>query len=201
MALTVAVPTMVVFRSSANVQVAAFHRAQEFHHSSFISGRTVRCAGMIVIQQGIVTALNNNSGHYKPRKEHVLNFVRLLRGNGVLSEKAAVEVHLGNQNALFSATRSQFWHASRSLDWSSRPALAAWMRQLMSSSPTKANPLAAPKPAAVPATGASAASNSCGKDLSSRDRANLPQTLCSQLWKLLGTCGSRTAISSRMVGS
>ena len=72
-------------------------RAQEFHHSSFVSGRTVRCAGMIVIEQGIVTALNNNSGHYKPRKEHVLNFVRLLRGNGVISDKAAVEVHLGNK--------------------------------------------------------------------------------------------------------
>lgn len=47
----------------------ANHMAQQFHHSSFVSGNTVRCAGMIVIENGIVTAISNNSGHYKPRKE------------------------------------------------------------------------------------------------------------------------------------
>jgi hypothetical protein len=75
----------------------ANHAAQEFHHSSFVSGDKVRCAGMIVVEHGKVTAISNNSGHYKPRKEQVRNFVWLLQGAGALDANAALEVHLGDK--------------------------------------------------------------------------------------------------------
>ena len=75
----------------------ANHMAQEFHHSSFVSGTRVRCGGMLVVENGVVTALSNNSGHYKPRKEHVRNFVWLLQGAGAISSTAALEVHMGNK--------------------------------------------------------------------------------------------------------
>jgi hypothetical protein len=73
----------------------AQHMGQQFHHSSFVSGRAVRCAGMICIENGEVTALSNNSGHYKPRKEHVRNFVNFLRPIGPLADHRAVCVHVG----------------------------------------------------------------------------------------------------------
>ena len=73
----------------------ANHLEQEFHHSSFVSGRNVRCAGMIVFENGKVTAISNNSGHYKPRKEHVRNFVLYLKDRWLIDANAAVEVHMG----------------------------------------------------------------------------------------------------------
>jgi hypothetical protein len=76
----------------------ANHSAQEFHHSSFVSGQRVRCAGMLVVENGKVTGLSNNSGHYKPRKEHVRNLVLFLQGSNALDSNAAIEVHLGNKN-------------------------------------------------------------------------------------------------------
>ncbi len=75
----------------------ANHMAQEFHHSSFVSGTRVRCGRMIVVENGVVTALSNNSGHYKPRKEHVRHFVWMLQGAGALASDAALEIHMGNK--------------------------------------------------------------------------------------------------------
>lgn len=37
-----------------------------FHHSSFLAGERVRCAGMIKVHNGKVTLVSNDSGHYKP---------------------------------------------------------------------------------------------------------------------------------------
>jgi hypothetical protein len=73
----------------------AQHMGQQFHHSSFVSGRAVRCAGMICIENGQVTALSNNSGHYKPRKEHVRNFVNFLQLVGALANDRTLRVHVG----------------------------------------------------------------------------------------------------------
>jgi hypothetical protein len=73
----------------------AQHMGQQFHHSSFVSGGAVRCAGMISIENGQVTALSNNSGHYKPRKDHVRNFVIFLQQVGALANGCVLRVHVG----------------------------------------------------------------------------------------------------------
>ncbi len=39
---------------------------QEFHHSSFLAGQPVACAGEMVIYQGKLLLINNQSGHYRP---------------------------------------------------------------------------------------------------------------------------------------
>ncbi len=72
------------------------HRGHVFHHSSFVSGRRVRCAGMIKMAGGRVTALNNNSGHYKPRKPQLKHLVQWLNTAGAFANTATVECFLGN---------------------------------------------------------------------------------------------------------
>jgi hypothetical protein len=73
----------------------AEHGDSVFHHSSFVSGQRVRCAGMIKIDNGQVTAISNNSGHYKPRIPQMVNMIRFLRGANAISSTARVEVHTG----------------------------------------------------------------------------------------------------------
>lgn len=73
----------------------ANHAEQRFHHSSFVSGQAVKCAGMIVIENGIVTALSNNSGHYKPRKQHLFNFVLKLTQTQTISPNCQIQAMLG----------------------------------------------------------------------------------------------------------
>ncbi len=51
----------------------------EFHHSSFLSGRPVFCAGEIELKQGKITYIDNLSGHYKPTTQHLLDCVQLLK--------------------------------------------------------------------------------------------------------------------------
>ncbi len=74
----------------------AQHGEHIFHHSSFVSGRRVRCAGMIKIDQGRVAAISNNSGHYRPSQHHLLNLVRFLQGAGAFKSDAVVKCQAGS---------------------------------------------------------------------------------------------------------
>lgn len=58
-----------------------------FFHSSFFSGRPVASAGHIIIKDGLVTQIDNSSGHYKPTAEHLINAVENLRLQGVINTK------------------------------------------------------------------------------------------------------------------
>jgi hypothetical protein len=57
------------------------HSESSFHHSTFVSGRAVRCAGMIKVKGGMVTFLSNNSGHYKPGYANLKSFAEYLWSN------------------------------------------------------------------------------------------------------------------------
>lgn len=48
------------------------------HHSSFIQGKPVMCAGTLRVSQGQITEITVLSGHYKPRREELLNFLNHL---------------------------------------------------------------------------------------------------------------------------
>ncbi|MDB6090368.1 MAG: protein IQM3-like [Gammaproteobacteria bacterium] len=88
----------------------AEHRGGVFHHSSFLSGQRVRCAGMIRIDNGRVSAISNNSGHYKPRKQQMVNMLRFLAGAGAFTPGAQVEVFLGAHQT-FNGTPAAFLSA------------------------------------------------------------------------------------------
>jgi hypothetical protein len=67
------------------------HAAGKLPHTSFVSGKHVRCAGMIRISMGRVEMVSNNSGHYRPNNElHLKPFVRYLHSNGLFTSNAVV---------------------------------------------------------------------------------------------------------------
>lgn len=47
----------------------------EFYHSSFLSGKPGLCFGMIKVDNGEITYIDNRSGHYKPTKKNLINAV------------------------------------------------------------------------------------------------------------------------------
>ncbi|TWT58100.1 hypothetical protein KOR42_14710 [Thalassoglobus neptunius] len=57
--------------------------AQRFNHSSFNAGKDVICAGVMIVDNGRLKYIDNNSGHYKPDKIQVINALRFLRECGV----------------------------------------------------------------------------------------------------------------------
>jgi hypothetical protein len=69
---------------------AGEHIGGQFHHSSFLSGRKVRCAGMINVSSGKVKLVDNDSGHYKPQTRHLRNFAQFLDRQNVFLANARV---------------------------------------------------------------------------------------------------------------
>jgi hypothetical protein len=53
------------------------------YHSSYLGGGEVLCAGEIKLENGRVTEINNDSGHYKPPVRNVVMAVEMLALHGV----------------------------------------------------------------------------------------------------------------------
>jgi len=94
---------------------AASHRTGKLHHSSFLGGDAVRCAGMIGVKNGKVTWIDNDSGHYRPGTHHLHNLVSYLNKYQVFAPKAIVNDMAENK----SASVREF--LSRSIDGSTWP--------------------------------------------------------------------------------
>lgn len=56
---------------------------KKFHHSSFMSGQPVMLAGTMRVNNGKLLYISNNSGHYAPKLDDLLNGVKELRGCGL----------------------------------------------------------------------------------------------------------------------
>lgn len=67
------------------------HIGGQFHYSSLVSGKKVRCAGMIRATNGKITRVDNDSGHYKPGTRHLRNFVQFLDMQNVFTSNATIE--------------------------------------------------------------------------------------------------------------
>jgi len=59
------------------------HKEGKFHHSSFLGGASVACAGEIEVHDGIVKVITNKSGHYLPERSHLAQAVTSLQLHGV----------------------------------------------------------------------------------------------------------------------
>ena len=71
--------------------LAGIHQESNVHHSSFMAGKSVRCAGMIAVNDaGKVTFVSSNSGHYRPTKAQLTGFVEWLKERGVMADDALV---------------------------------------------------------------------------------------------------------------
>lgn len=56
----------------------------KFHHSSFFGGGPVSAAGDVRIENGVMTAISRNSGHYRPTSAQLNQAVSHLKHQGVL---------------------------------------------------------------------------------------------------------------------
>jgi hypothetical protein len=62
---------------------AGSHVLGEFHHSSFLSGTSVRCGGEIRANNGKFEFLSAKSGHYMPSLEHLAWSIEILLKQGM----------------------------------------------------------------------------------------------------------------------
>ena len=67
------------------------------HHSSFLSGRPVACAGTIQVNQGVIKSLTNESGHYLPQKNHLTQVVNMLKGHGIHLEDDVIKHYTSDE--------------------------------------------------------------------------------------------------------
>lgn len=98
------------------------HQAGKFHHSSLSAGHSVRCAGMWVVNNGVITHISNSSGHYRPSSLSFYLLIKFLESKQVLHENTKVAdlrkpIELVNPNQPFGPTKSPYISLSDYLNW------------------------------------------------------------------------------------
>ena len=74
--------------------------AAGLHHSSFVRGKEVICAGQIVCSQGKLLMIDNASGHYKPTAANLQEAVNVLTRQGFDFSSGEIEVDIIEPNPL-----------------------------------------------------------------------------------------------------
>jgi len=59
----------------SNAQV---HGTHQYNHSSLNAGNDVLCAGTVVITNGVIMQIDNQSGHYRPTRRNLHTAVQVL---------------------------------------------------------------------------------------------------------------------------
>ena len=77
---------------------------QGFHHSSFLSGGTVSCAGEIKCKNGVLELISNVSGHYRPPEEYLQQVFMEFNDLGYDFSKA-VDMELATHGAFASTIK------------------------------------------------------------------------------------------------
>lgn len=82
-----------------------------FHHTSFLLGAPVKCAGFITLRDNRVVAVKGHSGHYKPDMYHMLKMYDFLahpnRMNQDGADKVKITVFSKNKNSTSSSKKSK----------------------------------------------------------------------------------------------
>jgi hypothetical protein len=61
------------------------------HHSSLLAGEPVLCAGELIVFQGRLALINNQSGHYRPPPKALQRAVKTLTEAGLDLSKVTVK--------------------------------------------------------------------------------------------------------------
>jgi len=70
------------------------HGIEGFIHASAKQGKKIRCSGMLVAWNGIVTHITNHSGHYAPNAQSMYNFASWLNAKECVAfQDAVVDIH------------------------------------------------------------------------------------------------------------
>jgi hypothetical protein len=74
-----------------------------YHHSSLLAGKEVAGAGLVTIENGNLTAINNQSGHYLPSARHFSQVVHWMMDRGVEFDGVTVKPKLNtDEDVVFS---------------------------------------------------------------------------------------------------
>lgn len=73
----------------------------ETTHSEFFSGGRIRGAGLMVVQEGRVLAIDNRSGHYMPNWENLYQTLQLLSGMDVLVHRSVIGLAVTAESTMF----------------------------------------------------------------------------------------------------
>lgn len=74
--------------------VGSHNKRGTFHHSSFLSGEAVLAAGEIKTdEEGTITEITLRSNHYKPKEEHLIEFLRFLNSHKIDLTKAVYAIY------------------------------------------------------------------------------------------------------------
>src|SRR5262245_28087078 len=57
-----------VMDSNGTFYASNHHMVGDFHHSSFLAGAAVAAAGELEVENGVLKAISNRSGHYRPHR-------------------------------------------------------------------------------------------------------------------------------------
>ena len=74
-----------------NLLILKTHERYKLQHSSLVAGEDVLIAGTIQVENGVITGLNNDSGHYHSDPKMLQNFVDLLRSKKVKVQQNQVQ--------------------------------------------------------------------------------------------------------------
>jgi hypothetical protein len=72
-----------VMDSQGNIYLSTQQEVGTFHHSSFLAGQPVSAAGEIIVEDGRVLIVTNQSGHYMPAPESLQLFLDQLAAQGM----------------------------------------------------------------------------------------------------------------------
>ncbi|HEY4358736.1 MAG TPA: hypothetical protein VGN16_23515 [Acidobacteriaceae bacterium] len=74
------------------------HIPSRLHHSSFLSGGPVKCAGELMVTDGVLVGISDRSGHYRPDSAHIITLLRTLKFIcKVPLEKVKLEIYKRDQ--------------------------------------------------------------------------------------------------------
>ncbi|HHF7368498.1 TPA: hypothetical protein ACPSKY_003659 [Legionella bozemanae] len=98
------------------------HQAGKFHHSSLSAGKSVRCAGMWVVNNGIITHISNSSGHYRPSSLSFYLLIKFLEDKQVIHDNTKVADlrkpnEAVNPDQPFGSAKSLYIPLREYLDW------------------------------------------------------------------------------------
>ncbi len=71
-------------------------KKMHFYHSSYLAGNAVLCTGTMLIRGGRILGIRNDSGHYRPTADHVVNVLEALKMFGLPLDVIYVEVLVPN---------------------------------------------------------------------------------------------------------
>jgi len=81
-----------VMDENGNFYASTFQRFQHFHHSSLLAGGEVAGAGELVVRNGRIELLTDQSGHYMPGRSRTQQILEQLASQGIEIDPAKVQL-------------------------------------------------------------------------------------------------------------